>query len=98
RIMHSRQQALKIVDVMQRQRAVDEIERSRWQFQPIQVTVLVNYRRVARLGARSCQHLFRNVDPENPRRSSFPRPAAEPAETAARVQPPLPWHLWQHGA
>jgi hypothetical protein len=85
RAVHNGQHRFEIFEIVQRQRAVGEVECAHWQIKPLQISAPVGNRRIIGLGAGARQHLLRNIEPEHACRTLLPRPAAEPAETAAKI-------------
>ena len=73
-----------ILDVVEGERAVDEIEGGLRQGQLVEIGTLVDDAR-ARRGPRSREHSLGNIDAENGGCPLLLCPAAEPAETATEI-------------
>ena len=95
-LVRLRQQPLEVRDVVQRKRAVDQVERGHRQRQALHVGPAVDDGRVRAGGPGARQHVLGHIDALDVGRALLARPAAEPAEAAAEVQHPAPAHIGQH--
>jgi len=80
-----RQQPLEVGDVVQRQRAVGDIEGGGRQLQPLQILAAVGDGGVRVGGPGAGQHVLGDVEAEHLGGARLPGPAAEPAEAAAEI-------------
>src|SRR5437899_8926017 len=86
RAVDMRQELAQALDIVERKRAVDQVERSRGELEVLHIGADISNRRIGRVDPGARQHVLGNIDAANLGRSLLSRPVAKPAEAAAEVE------------
>ncbi len=86
RAVHLRHQPAQVFDIVEGERAIDQVERRHGQVELLHIGPGVGDRRVLARGPGARQHLFGNIDAQDVSGTLLSCPAAEPAKAAAEVE------------
>lgn len=98
RAQHHADEPLKVPHIVERKRAIGDIERVMRQFKAFQISPQIAHARVGGFLSRPRQHVFGEIDAEHAGRALFNRPSGDPAKAAAEIKQPFPAHIGQQSA